>query len=224
MVSDTLVSLQKCGCGTFLTLIFSLTSLKFIKMEACFACPKGKEEMFIQLSDEVTLDLSLLKRYAPSTLKMKKFPMKYEESDDQRSFCYYNESAKVHYHPTGNPTVLELFAGVGGMSLGMEKAGFDVKWLVDSDEVAAATLAANKRSSNMNTAIYTEKVSSFLKKCIQQDPGYPQPGEVDHLHGSPPCKGFSRANRNGGKDDMTNNKVSLSDLLLGYWVLSAIHY
>ena len=24
---------------------------------------------------------------------------------------------------------------------------------------------------------------------------------------SAPCKGFSRANRNGGKDDMVNNKV-----------------
>ncbi len=192
-------------------------------MEACFACPNGKDEMFIQLSDEVILDLSLLKTYAPSTRQMKKFPMKYEESDDQRSFCYYNESAKVYHHPTGNPTVLELFSGVGGMSLGLEKAGFDVKWVVDSDEVAAATLAANKRSTT-NTAIYTEKLSSFLKKCIQQDPGYPKPGEVDHLHGSPPCKGFSRANRNGGKDDTTNNKVSLSSLLFRHWVLPAIQY
>jgi len=180
-------------------------------MEACFACPKGREDMFIQLSDEVVLDLSLLKTYAPSTLKLKKFSMKYEESDNQRSFCYRNESAKVHHHPTSKPTVLELFAGVGGMSLGLEKAGFDVKWIVDSDEVAAATLTANKRSSNMIN-VYTEKLSSFLKNCIQEDSAYPKPGEVDHIHASPPCKGFSRANRNGGKDDMTNNKVSLSDV------------
>ena len=60
--------------------------------------------------------------------------------------------------------------------------------------------------------VYTEKLSSFLKNCIQEDSAYPKPGEVDHIHASPPCKGFSRANRNGGKDDMTNNKVSLSDV------------
>jgi hypothetical protein len=28
-----------------------------------------------------------------------------------------------------------------------------------------------------------------------------------------PCKGFSRANRNGGKNDMQNNKVSMSRFL-----------
>ncbi len=110
------------------------------------------------------------------------------------------------------------------MSLGLEKAGFDERWAVDSDEVAAATLAANKRSLNTNTAIYTRQLSSFLKKCIQRDPGYPKPGEVDHIHGSPPCKGFSRANRNGGKDDMTNNKVSISGLSMIHWVQSAIQY
>jgi hypothetical protein len=181
-------------------------------MEACFACPKGKEDMFIQLSDEVVLDLSMLKSFAPAKSQLKKFPMKYDESENQRSFCFRNESAKVLHHPTGNPTVLELFAGVGGMSLGLEKGGFDVKWVVDSDEVASAALTANKRSSNMNTDVYTEKLSSFLKNCIQGDPAYPKPGEVDHIHGSPPCKGFSRANRNGGKDDMLNNKVSFTDI------------
>jgi hypothetical protein len=191
-----------------------------MKMEACFACPKGKEDMFIQLSDEVILDLSLLKTYRSSTLQLKKFSMKYEESEKQRSFCYCNlETAKVNHHPTGKPTVLELFAGAGGMSLGLEKAGFDVKWVVDSDELAAATLTANKTNSDMN--VYTEKLSTFLKSCMQEDPAYPKPGEVDHIHASPPCKGFSRANRNGGRDDEMNNKVSLSNAPVGRWDSSA---
>ena len=178
-------------------------------MENCFACPKGKEETFIQLTEEVTLDLALLKTCTSSKSQFKKFPMKYEESENQRSFCYYdgNETAKILHHPTGKPTVLELFSGVGGMSLGLENAGFDIKWVVDSDPLAAATLAANKRNLD-DVNVYTEKLSSFLKNCVQEDPAYPRPGDVDHIHASPPCKGFSRANRNGGKDDLINNKVS----------------
>lgn len=187
--------------------------VKFMKMEKCFACPKGKEDFYIQLSDEVILDLSLLKTYIPSKLQVKKFSMKYEESENQRSFCYYNENAKILHHPTGKPVVLELFAGVGGMSLGLENAGFNVKYVVDSDSLAAATHSANNRNPDLN--VYPETLSSFLKNCIQENPAYPKKsGEVDHIHASPPCKGFSSANRNGGKDDLLNNKVRTSHAYL----------
>ena len=100
---------------------------------------------------------------------------------------------------------VDLFAGAGGMSIGLEKAGFDVKWMVDNDHLAAATYRAN--TSHNNVQIYTEDAKTFLKKSIQGNPCYPKVGDVDHIHASPPCKGFSRANRNGGKDDMLNNKV-----------------
>ena len=184
------------------------SSHKYMKMKSCFACPKGKEEMFIQFSEEVTLDLTLLQTFQPSKAQVKKFPLKYEESEKQRSFSYYdgNGTAKVLHHPTGKPTVLELFAGVGGMSIGLENAGFDVKWVVDSNHLAVTTLAANRRNPG-DVNVYAEKLSTFLKSCIKQSPAYPKPGEVDHIHASPPCKGFSRANRNGGKDDSMNNKV-----------------
>ena len=92
------------------------------------------------------------------------------------------------------------------MSLGLEKY-FNVKWVVDNDHMAAATLQANKTSSDVQ--IYTEDVKTFLKKSFQGNPCYPATGDVDHIHASPPCKGFSRANRSGGKgkNDMMNNKV-----------------
>ena len=90
------------------------------------------------------------------------------------------------------------------MCLGLEKY-FNVKWVVDNDPLAAATLRANK--TNADAHIYTEDLKTFLKKSYQGDPCYPSPGEIDHIHGSPPCKGFSRANRSGGKDDKMNNKV-----------------
>ena len=206
---------MELSCFFYVAALNSLTSPsiiysshKYLKMKSCFACPKGKEEMFIQLSEEVTLDLTLLQTFPPSKAPIKKFPLKYEESEKQRSFSYYdgNGTAKVLHHPTGKPTVLELFAGVGGMSIGLENAGFDVKWVVDSNHLAVTTLAANRRNPG-DVNVYAEKLSAFLKNCIKDDPAYPKPGEVDHIHASPPCKGFSRANRNGGKDDSMNNKV-----------------
>jgi hypothetical protein len=74
-----------------------------------------------------------------------------QEDEKQRSFAYYNETGKIIHHPTGRPAVckyiqmitvlplpltesalifsefmfpsckVDLFAGAGGMSLGMEK-------------------------------------------------------------------------------------------------------
>lgn len=100
-------------------------------------------------------------------------------------------------------TLVDLWAGAGGMSIGFEKAGFNVICAVDNDKDAVATLRANKKGCVM----FQEKVSSFLRNSKQGKVGYPQQGEAKHVHGSPPCKGFSRANRNGGKDDFINNKV-----------------
>ncbi len=101
---------------------------------------------------------------------------------------------------------MELYAGAGGMSLGLDRY-FDLRWIVDKDHLALATLKSNQTGSN--ALIYTEDVKSFLKESFRGSNGYPSAGEVDHIHASPPCNGFSRANRNGGKNDMINNNVSL---------------
>jgi site-specific DNA-cytosine methylase len=72
---------------------------------------------------------------------------------------------------------VDLYAGAGGMSLGLEKY-FDVKWVVDNDHMAAATLRANK--INNNVQIYTEDVGTFLKNCAKGNPCYPKAGQVKH--------------------------------------------
>lgn len=65
-------------------------------------CPRGKEGNYV-LMGEVTLDLPTLK--LPCKHAFKKFPMKYEQEDEnQRSFAYYNDTGKIQYHPTGRPT------------------------------------------------------------------------------------------------------------------------
>lgn len=182
------------------------TCHKYVRIEKTFVCPEGSEGSYALASEDVTLDLSCLK--LPCSVAFEKFPMRYEQEDErQRSFSYYNETGKILHHPAGRPAVLDLFAGAGGMGLGLGKY-FDVKWVVDNDHLASATLRANKGNSDA-ARIYVEDVKTFLKKSVRGDPCYPAVGRVDHIHASPPCKGFSRANRNGGKDDMQNNKQTL---------------
>ncbi|KAL7522398.1 hypothetical protein ACHAWX_007084 [Stephanocyclus meneghinianus] len=176
------------------------TCTRYIRMEDTFVCPNGKDGIYIAVKGDELVDLSELK-YPCNGKEFPKFDLKYEQNG--RSFCYYNEDAKIAYDPLNKPTVLDLWAGAGGMSIGFEKAGFHVISAVDNDKDAVATLRANKKG---NTAIFQEKVSSFLRYSKQGKAGYVKPGEVKHVHGSPPCKGFSRANRTGGKDDMINNK------------------
>lgn len=108
------------------------------------------------------------------------------------------------------PVVLDLFAGGGGMSLGYQLEGFDVKYLVEKDEHAGATLLCNH--SRDKSRVFVEGVEMFFEKMEKRTPGYPVPGEIDHIHASPPCQGYSMANRNGGKDDEKNNELTLKFL------------
>jgi len=60
--------------------------------------------------------------------------------------------------------------------------------------------------------IFEEDVRSFHEKCKERKPGYPSEKQVDHLQASPPCQGFSLANRGGGRNDRKNNLLSLEVL------------
>jgi hypothetical protein len=184
---------------------------RFVLFDDTFVCPKGFEGTYVQLAEDVTVDLTSLKLpYKRSILKL---PLRYEQDNDQqRSFCYYNEEGKIQNHfPQCKPAALDLFAGVGGMSMGLKNAGFDVKFAVENNHLTAATLQANNYSSSSSSSnvghVFVEDVKVFLKRCQQGHPCYPSVGDVDHIHASTPCKGFSRANRNGGKDDFRNNQV-----------------
>ena len=106
------------------------------------------------------------------------------------------------------PTVFDCFAGAGGMSLGFIQAGFHVSHAIEKDPNAAATLKVNHTGG---IVVYQEDVNDFLERI--QDPSeneaYKLQEEINHVHCSSPCQGFSKANRTGGKNDDANNKLSL---------------
>ena len=132
----------------------------------------------------------------------------------QASYSLVTEESMDPIKPIGNhPTVLDLFSGGGGAALGFARAGLIPKYAVDLNPDAISTLERNKSHFSFmgqehNLETYEESVMIFLKKCERKAKGYPQPHDIDHIHASPPCQGFSAANRTGGTNDLSNNEVS----------------
>lgn len=80
----------------------------------------------------------------------------------------------------GAPTVIDLFAGCGGMTQGFVDAGFDPVLAVEWDEQAAATYAAN-HDPDLNHTVCAD---------ISTVPSADVP-KADVVIGGPPCQGFS---------------------------------
>lgn len=117
----------------------------------------------------------------------------YEENrnTNEFSFCYWYKEQSGKFPGTvgrkSKPVVLEIFAGAGGMSLGLSRAGLDVKYAVEIDDAAADTLRSNHKSM----VVFQQNVIDFLDETKPKSPCYPE--KVDHVQAAPPCQGFSQA-------------------------------
>jgi DNA (cytosine-5)-methyltransferase 1 len=94
------------------------------------------------------------------------------------------------------PTLIDLYAGAGGLSLGMEQAGFDVVAAVEFDPVHAQTHRYNFSLTPVLCRDMTDVSADDLLSVASigwslHHPGEPFPGTVDALVGGPPCQGFS---------------------------------
>ena len=88
------------------------------------------------------------------------------------------------------PTVVSLFAGCGGSSLGYSMAGYRELLAVEWDEHAVETFKANFP----DVPVWQGDIAELsTEKCLRLT-GL-RPGELDVLDGSPPCQGFSTAGR-----------------------------
>ena len=82
------------------------------------------------------------------------------------------------------PKVIDLFAGVGGLSLGFEMRGFEVVLANEYDTSIAAAYQENHRTTKM---IVGDITSLDLQRTFG---GYN--GQTDVVIGGPPCQGFSQ--------------------------------
>ena len=100
-----------------------------------------------------------------------------------------NVEWKVLQAPKTDLTSIELFAGAGGLALGMHNAGIKSKLLIDNDKSAVETLKTNFSK----TASECKSVADLDLKTYA--------GSIDVMAGGFPCQAFSYAGMKRGFED-----------------------
>ncbi|KAJ0260435.1 Bromo adjacent homology (BAH) domain-containing protein [Hirschfeldia incana] len=111
---------------------------------------------------------------------------------------------------------LDIFAGCGGMSQGLEQAGVSAtKWAIEYEAPAGEAFRKNHPETTVIVDNCNVILRAIMEKCGDQDEcistteanelaakldedqkrTLPLPGQVDFINGGPPCQGFSGMNR-----------------------------
>lgn len=93
-------------------------------------------------------------------------------------------------------TTIELFAGAGGLALGVEKAGFQTIGLIEFDKDAADTLKRNRPNWN----VICDDIANISPLNLPEYFNL-KVGELDLLSGGAPCQAFSYAGKRLGLED-----------------------
>lgn len=96
----------------------------------------------------------------------------------------------------GTPSAIELFAGAGGLALGIERAGFNTLALIEIDKDAADSLKTNRPLWN----VLNDDIANISPLDLTTVFGIPS-GELDLLSGGAPCQSFSYAGKRLGLED-----------------------
>jgi len=119
--------------------------------------------------------------------------------------------SKFPYNPTqtlNRPLAIDLFAGAGGFSLGIEQAGFDVALAVEQDPIHAAVYAFNFPQTKVLckdiAKLSTQEIKDALQKWTTDNRR--QYHHIDLVIGGPPCQGFSHIGKRR-IDDARNHLV-----------------
>lgn len=100
-------------------------------------------------------------------------------------------------------TFIDLFAGCGGLSLGLEQAGFEVVFMNEIVDTFASTYLANH---HLKEGQYFIGDINELNECLDKYSGILKNPDkpITLVCGGPPCQGFSMANRQRIIDDPRN--------------------
>ena len=101
--------------------------------------------------------------------------------------------------PDSRPSFVDVFAGCGGLSLGLKRAGWKGLFAIEKDPFAFETLSANFPTGDCPLSFawpdgieeQAWEIQELLSQRREALAGFA--GKVDLLAGGPPCQGFSQA-------------------------------
>ena len=106
------------------------------------------------------------------------------------------------------PTAVDIFAGGGGLSVGLKRAGFQVVSAVELEPHAFATYKAN----HPEVKAFLQDVRTISGKSLLE---CSPTGKIDLLSGCPPCQGFSSLTAKYKREDPRNQLIKeMSRLVL----------
>lgn len=126
---------------------------------------------------------------------------------------------------------LDIFAGCGGLSEGLQESGVSfTKWAIEYEQAAGDAFKLNhpeslvfinncnvilravmEKCGDADECISTPEAAELAMKLDQKEvDNLPLPGQVDFINGGPPCQGFSGMNR---FNDSTWSKVQCEMIL-----------
>src|SRR5438270_13137439 len=103
------------------------------------------------------------------------------------------------------PTAVDIYCGVGGLSLGLIEAGFDLIGAIGNDETVLEAYRTNfpgvataRHDLNVITGSELRRVLGIAGRC------------VDLLVGGPPCQGFSVGGKGATSDPRNEGVLSFA--------------
>ncbi|XP_027178406.1 DNA (cytosine-5)-methyltransferase 1B-like [Coffea eugenioides] len=160
----------------------------------------------------------------PSHIKLRYSPRNYSDDDacrKKKGKCKEGEynvgvervkrTSQENYLAT-----LDIFAGCGGLSEGLQQSGVSItKWAIEYEEAAGDAFKLNhpeslvfinncnvilravmQKCGDADDCISTPEAGELAKKLDEKEvENLPLPGQVDFINGGPPCQGFSGMNR-----------------------------
>ena len=96
--------------------------------------------------------------------------------------------------------IIDLFCGIGGLSLGFEQAGFEVVSAIDMWADAVKTYNHNRKEKVAKVITVEDFNNTMLHEVIKEH-------HITGIIGGPPCQGFSTVGRRNIDDP--RNKMYL---------------